>query len=92
MSKSFASTGIKLRFTDQRKRSKLLSFQIFHAKKPEKDALYPKLLECVSITLKQLDRAITKIRLETSLPEKAQLWIEKAEHFRSLLLKVIDQT
>ena len=92
MSKSQAATGIKLRFTDQRKKSKSLSFQIFHAKKPIKDALYPKLLACVSITLKQLDRAITRIRLETTLPGKAQLWIEKAEHYRSLLLQVIDQT
>jgi len=92
MSKTHAATGIKFRFTDQRKKSKSLSFQIFHAKKPVKDALYPKLLACVSTTLKQLDRAITRIRLETNLPEKAQSWIEKADHYRSLLLQVVDQT
>lgn len=92
MSKSLIHTGIKLRFTDQRKKSKSLSFQIFHAKEAEKDALYPKLLACVSVTLKQLDKSITKIRLETTKPEKAQLWIEQAEHYRSLLLQVIDQT
>ena len=92
MSKTHVATGIKLRFTDQRKKSKSLSFQIFHAKKPVKDALYPKLLACVSTTLKQLDRAITRIRLETTMPEKAQSWIETAEHYRSLLLQVVDQT
>jgi len=40
------------------------------------------LLACVSTTLKQLDRAITRIRLETTMPEKAQSWIETAEHYR----------
>ena len=92
MSKSLCTTGIKIRFSDQRKKSKSLSFQIFHAKKPIKDALYPNLLTCVSTTLKQLERAITKIRLETKMPEKAQSWIEEAEHYRSLLLQVVNQT
>ena len=50
MSKSLCTTGIKIRFCDQRKKSKSLSFQIFHAKKPVKDALYPNLLTCVSTT------------------------------------------
>ncbi len=92
MASSQSTTGVKHRFTDQRKKSKFLSFQIFHAKKPVKDALYPKLLACVSITLKQLDRAIEKIRQESTKPIKAEFWIEKVEHFRSLLLRVIDQT
>lgn len=86
------TTGVKLRFTDQRKRSKSLSFQIFNAKKPVKYALYPKLLACVSTTLKQLARAIKKLSQEAVDAAKAELWIEKAEHYRSLLLKVIDQT
>lgn len=84
--------GVKLRFTDQRKRSKSLSFQIFNAKKPVKDALYPKLLTCVSITLKQLARAFDRLSLEAVNADKVQLWMEEAEHYRSLLLKVIDQT
>ncbi len=92
MASSQSTTGVKHRFTDQRKKSKSLSFQIFHAKKSVKDALYPKLLACVSITLKQLDRAIEKTRQESTKPIKAELWIEKVEHFRSLLLRVIDQT
>ena len=32
-------TGVKLRFSDQRKKSKKLAFRIFYAKKPEKEAL-----------------------------------------------------
>ncbi len=92
MASSRSRTGVKHRFTDQRKKSKSLSFQIFHAKKPVKDALYPKLLACVSITLKQLERAIEKTRQESTKPEAAELWIEKAEHYRSLLWRVVDQT
>ncbi len=92
MACSYKKTRVKHRFKDQRKKSKSLSFQIFHAKKAVKDALYPKLLACVSVTLKQLDRAIIKIRQETTEPVLAELWIEEAEHYRSLLLKVIDQT
>jgi len=92
MSKSHITTGVKLRFVDQRKKSKSLSFQIFNAKRAEKDALYPKLLACVSITLKQLNRATTRIRLETTRPAQAELWIKKVEHYRALLLQVIDQT
>jgi len=89
---SHRKTGVKHRYKDQRKKSKSLSFQIFHAKKPVKDALYPKLLACVSITLKQLNTAIKKIRQETTKPYAAELWIKKAQHYRSLLLRVVDQT
>lgn len=92
MSKSGDKTGVKLRFTDQRKKSKSLSFQIFHAKRAEKQALYPMLLTCVSITLKQLDRAILRIQNETTEPAEALSWIEEAQHYRSLLRRVIDQT
>lgn len=92
MASSWSKTGVKHRFTDQRKRSKSLAFQIFHAKKPVKDALYPKFLACVSITLKQLDRAIEKTLQESIKPRESELWIEKAEHYRSLLLRVVDQT
>jgi IS5 family transposase len=85
-------TGVKLRFVDQRKRSKSLAFRIFHSKKPEKEALYPTLISCVSITLRQLAKAINKVRLETNVVEKADAWIEQVEHYRILLLKVVDQT
>lgn len=92
MATSQRTTGVKLKFSDQRKRSKSLSFQIFNAKKPIKDTLYPKLLTCVSTTLKQLTRALEKLSHHDVDSKKAQLWIEKAEHYRSLLMQVIDQT
>ena len=37
MSYSKTRTGVKIRFVDQRKRSKSLAFRIFHAKKAEKE-------------------------------------------------------
>ncbi len=92
MANSAKRTGVKHRFTDQRKKSKSLSFQIFHAKKPVKDALYPKLLMCVALTLKQIERAIEKTRQESIYLDAATIWCEKAEHYRSLLLRVVDQT
>ena len=39
MSYSKTRAGMKIRFVDQRKRSKSLAFRVFHAKKAEKDAL-----------------------------------------------------
>ena len=45
MSQCKKRLGVKLRFTDQRKRSKSLAFRIFNAKNAEKMTLYPKLLK-----------------------------------------------
>jgi len=92
MSYSKTRTGVKSRFVDQRKRSKSLAFRIFHAKKAEKKALYPKLLACVGVTLKQTDKAVSKVRFEAADSADAQLWIQEVEHYQALLLKVIDQT
>lgn len=85
-------TGAKIRFCDQRKRSRSLAFRIYHAKKAEKQILYPKLLKCVATTLSQINKAINKVRLEAMTEEKAKTWIEHVEHYRALLLKVVDQT
>jgi IS5 family transposase len=41
LAKSKNVTGVKIRFTDQRKSSKSLAFQIFNAKNAGKEALYP---------------------------------------------------
>ena len=90
MSKSQARTEVKIRFVDQRKRSKSLSFRLFHAKKGEKDALYPKLLSCVGVTLRQTDKALDKVRCRAT--GEAQAWIREVEHYQALLLRVIDQT
>jgi len=49
LAKSKNVTGVKVRFVDQRKPSKSLAFQIFNAKKAEKEALYPKLLKVVRV-------------------------------------------
>ena len=92
MANSRSLTGVKLRFVDQRKRSKSLAFKIFHAKKAEKDAHYPKLLACVSTTLKQVQRGIEKVSRDATDPGKAARWIAEVEHYRALSLRVVDQT
>lgn len=94
MSRSRQRTGVKLRFCDQRKRSKSLAFRIFHAKKAEKDRLYPKLLTCVATTLRQTSKAIGTVGTQVcgTNSDQAKCWIQEVEHYRSLLLKVIDQT
>jgi IS5 family transposase len=84
--------GIRLRFTDQRKRSKSLTFRIFNAKQAEKQVLYPDLLSCTGIVIKQARRAIDAVRLQSDDAEAAQRWVEKVEHYLGLLLGVVDQT
>ncbi len=92
MSQSKDVTGIKIRFTDQRKKSKSLSYRIFNAKKAEKDELYPKLLSYASLVLKQSRRAIDQVRLKGARSDSALCWLEKIEHFLALHIRVIDQT
>ena len=92
MSNSLVRTGVKIRFVDQRKRSKSLAFRIFHAKKAEKHALYPQLLNCVKVTLRQTVKARDKVCLEARVESEAQAWTREVEHYRALLLKVVDQT
>lgn len=86
------TTGVKLRFVDQRKRSKSLAFKIFHAKKTEKEALYPKLLACMSITLKQIERNLEKVSRNATDSDTSSRWVAEVEHFRDLSLRVVDQT
>ena len=92
MCHSKTRTGVKLRFVDQRARSKSLAFRIFHAKKAEKDALYPQLLGCVGVTLRQVGKAMDKVRCQSPVTLDAQLWIQEVEHYRGLLSRVIEQT
>ena len=84
--------GVKIRFTDQRDKSKSLAFRIFNAKKAEKQALYPDLLCCTGVVIKQIYRAMDTIHLQCRDADLAQRWIEKMEHFLGLLLRVVDQT
>lgn len=92
MAMSKKRLGIKLRFTDQRKRSKSLAFQIFNAKNAKKQALYPQLLRCTWIVLNQVERAISTVQLAQATSESVQRWIETVEHYRYLLQRVMDQT
>jgi len=85
--------AVRIRFVDQRKRSKSLAFRIFNAKKAEKSALYPKLLACAATAIKQSSRAIESVRHATTRNDKAALrWIDRIEQVQSLLRTVIDQT
>ncbi|MEA3643895.1 MAG: ISNCY family transposase [Lamprobacter sp.] len=92
MANSKINTGVKIRFVDQRKRSKSLAFRIFHAKKPEKNRLYPELIRCARVALEQTSKAIDKVRLHAADEIRCRPWIDEVEHYRGLLIKVIDQT
>lgn len=92
MSQSKDKTGVKIRFTDQRKKSKSLSYQIFLSKKTQKDELYPQLLSCAIRVVKQSRKAIDQVKLHGIGDENVDRWIEKMRHFLDLLLSVIDQT
>jgi len=93
MSKCKDVTGVKLRFVDQRRRSKSLAFQIFHAKKAEKQGLYPQLLSCTSITLKQVERALQRVETEAGTTDPSvSRWVHEVRHYRELLCQVVDQT
>ena len=92
LAQSKDATGVKIRFTDQRKSSKSLSFQIFNAKNAEKERLYPDLLKRARKVLKQVDRGLQSVRSGAGESDQKENWILAMEHYRDLMLKVIDQT
>jgi IS5 family transposase len=92
LAKSKEVTGVKLRFTDQRRASKSLSFQIFNVKNSKKETLYPDLLKLTQLVLKQVARGLQIIRLTARETDPKENWILAVEHYRDLTLKVIDQT
>lgn len=92
LAKSFESTGKKIRFTDKRKASRSLAFRIFYAKNAEKEVLYPDLLKIVGVVLRQIERALTLVREGGIASSSAQKWINDVEHYRALMLKIVDQT
>lgn len=92
LAKSRDMTGVKMRFTDKRKAARSLEFRIFNAKKAEKAALYPKLLQSVRVVLKQVDRALLQVTLKGSDCASQRKWLDQVERYRKLLLKVIEQT
>lgn len=71
MSQSKDATGVKIRFSDQGKKSKSLSYRILNAKKVEKEALYRQLISCALLVSKQSRSAIDKLRLNATNPDNA---------------------
>jgi IS5 family transposase len=92
LTKSKDVTGIKIRFTDQRRSSKSLSFQIFNAKNAEKERLYPSLLKLSRLVLKQVDRGLKIVRSDAAESDQKENWVMTMEHYRDLMQRVIDQT
>jgi IS5 family transposase len=92
LAKNANMTGYKIRFTNQRKKSKSLAFQIFSAKSAREELLYPQLLSVVHIVLKQAERALQKVSVEGAVTSYTQWWVTDVEHYRALTLKVVDQT
>ncbi|TCS33119.1 transposase, partial [Reinekea marinisedimentorum] len=88
MAKAKDRTGVKLRFTDQRKKAKSLAYKIFNAKNADKQVLYPKLLRIAELVIEQSIRGIERIT-ETVL--SGQAWCEVVRHYQGLLKRVIDQ-
>lgn len=85
-------TGLKVRTTDQRDKAKRLAFAIFYAKKAEKQALYPQLLSCAGIVLRQVDRTLAKLEQQAKPDTKSLHWMNTVGHHRELLCRVIQQT
>ena len=85
-------TGLKIRFTDKRKASKSLAFQIFNAKNAQKEVLYSDLLKLTRVVLRQVKLALSKVNEECERSDKMLKWQAKIEHHRDLLLKIINQT
>lgn len=92
LAKSRDMTGEKIRFTDKRKSSKSLAFQIFNAKNAVKEALYPDLLKVVRVVLKQVERSLAQVTSKGSASLATTRWIKEVEHYRDLTLKIVDQT
>ncbi len=91
-SKSRDTTGVKLRLTDYRKKSRSLAAGIFYAKKAEKDVLYEELVPLAWKVVEQSEKAVQQVRQKCQCEILSKPWIEQVEHFQYLLRKVIDQT
>jgi len=91
IAKSRERTGVKLRLTDYRKRSKSLAARIFYGKKAEKEALYPELISLSKRVIKQSDKAIEQVQRQGGGSALLQSWIDQVVHYQALLERVIDQ-
>lgn len=92
MAKSQERVGVRLRLTDYRKRSRSLSGRIFYAKKQEKNQLYPELIGLAKRVVEQSEKAVEKVQSQCTAPIKKQAWVDEVEHYRRLLIRVINQT
>ena len=91
ISKSRDCTGVKLRLTDYRKKSKSLAARIFYGKKAEKMDLYQSLIPLAKKVVKQSDRAIEQVQRKSQDNKLSQPWLDQVVHYRQLLECVIDQ-
>lgn len=89
---SHSQTGVKIRFTDQRKSAKSLAFRIFNSKKADKDVLYPDLLKIARLVIKQAQRALDKVTEASNVTQSQQAWCQKLAHYRALAQQVVTQT
>lgn len=89
--KSRDMTGIRLRLTDYRKRSKSLTARIFYGKKADKDALYEQLIPLAKRVVRQSEKATEQV-VQQGTGESTERWITKVIHYRQLLEQVVHQT
>ncbi len=89
---SQSQTGVKIRFTDQRKAAKSLAFRIFNAKKADKDVLYPDLLKIARLVIKQAQRALGRVTETADVTKSQQTWLQKLAYYQALAQQVVTQT
>lgn len=91
IAKSKERTGVKLRLTDYRKPARQLAAAIFYGKKAEKVPLYDQLVELAQRVIKQTDRAIAHVQVNSDEAMSGG-WVSEVNHYRHLLDRVIFQT
>jgi len=70
----------------------LLAFQRFNAKNFQKEVLYLELLTLSRVAIHQVVLALTKVKELSECSDIKLKWQAEVEHYRDLLLKVINQT
>ena len=65
---------------------------IFNEKNARKEALYPKLLKCARVVLKQVDRALENVKVTALDSDQKKKWLNQVKRYRDLTVKVISQT
>lgn len=70
----------------------MLAFQRFNAKNFQKEVLYLELLTLSRVAIHQVVLALTKVKELSECSDIKLKWQAEVEHYRDLLLKVINQT